>query len=196
MRGLRTLLSPVRRPAGALWSAALTAGAAIGTLCLLVTLVAPPLGVRPLIFLSGSMSPTISAGSLGLARVTDAEDLEVGDIITVPSNGSMVTHRIVEITRGPGRATVLLKGDGNKVADATAHEVTSAPRTFLAIPRLGSAIAWFSHPPGIYVLAAWVALVLGSARRRRGDRETGTADGAVRRPKLVLVLGRLFARPA
>ncbi len=81
------------------------------------------MGVRPLIFLSGSMSPAIPAGSLGLARTTDADDLEVGDIVTVPTNGTFVTHRIVEITHAPGKATLLLRGDGNRVADATAYEV-------------------------------------------------------------------------
>lgn len=187
---------PVRGLTSAVWSGALTVGAALGTLCLLVTLVAPLLGVRPLIFLSGSMSPTIPAGSLGLARITDARDLEVGDIVTVPSDGSMVTHRVVEITHSGDKATLLLKGDGNKVADAQAYEVTSVPRTFLSVPGLGRAVAWFTHPPGIYVLAGWVALALGSARRRRGDPATGPGDGAVRRPKLVLVLGRLLARPA
>ena len=69
---MRTALERRFRPVG---SVMLTAAAAIGTACLLVTVVAPLAGVRPLIFLSGSMSPTIPAGSLALARTVDAEDI-------------------------------------------------------------------------------------------------------------------------
>jgi signal peptidase I len=148
-----------------MWSLVLTLTAVLGTLCLLGTLVAPLLGIRPLIFTSGSMSPAIPAGSLALAKTTGADDLQVGDIVTVPLNGNYVTHRIVEITHGPGRATLLLRGDGNKVNDAAAYPVTEVPRTFVSVPRLGTFVAWFSHAPGVYVLAAWVALVLGTLRR-------------------------------
>lgn len=187
---------PVRRWAHSVRSAVLTVGAVVGTLCLLGTLVAPLVGVRPLIFLSGSMAPAIPAGSLGLARTTDAEDLEVGDIVTVQKNGTYVTHRVLEITHAPGKATLLLRGDGNTVPDAAAYEVTSVPRTFFSVPGVGTVVAWFSHTPGVYVLAAWVALVLGSLRRRRDPEagKPGSRSGPVGRPKLVLVLGRLVAR--
>lgn len=162
-------------------SAVLTVGAVLGTLCLLGTVVAPVLGIRPLIFLSGSMSPAIPAGSLALARTVDAADLEVGDVVTVPANGSYVTHRIVEVTHAPGKATLLLRGDGNEVADANAYVVTSAPRTFFSVPRVGSVVAWFSRAPGVYVLAGWVALVIGSIRRGdRGPRPEVTPAPAVR----------------
>jgi signal peptidase len=158
----------LHRPARTLWSALLTLSAVVGTLCLLATMIAPMLGIRPLIFLSGSMGPEIPAGSLAMARTVGADDLKVGDVVTVPANGSYVTHRIVELTHGPGRATLLLKGDANEVPDAQAYVVTSAPRTFFSVPQLGGVVAWFSHTPGVYVLALWVALVLGSLRR--GDR--------------------------
>lgn len=165
----------LRRLFGAALSTLLTGAAVIGALCLMATLVAPLVGVRPLIFLSGSMSPTIPAGSLALAKATPAEELEVGDIVTVRNSGTYVTHRVVEVTHAPGTATLLLRGDGNEVDDATVHEVSSAPRTFLWVPGAGSVVAWFSHAPGVYVLAGWVALVLQQLRRH--PRSPGAGGG-------------------
>lgn len=187
------MLELVRRRITALRSAVLTLGAVAGTLCLVATVIAPLAGVRPLIFLSGSMSPTIPAGSLALARTVDAASIEVGDIVTVPSGGNYVTHRVVDVTHGPGRATMMLRGDGNKVEDASAYDVASAPRTEIWVPHAGSAVAWFSHAPGVYVLAGWVALVLGTLRRR-GNSSPQSPDRPSRpgRPKLVLTMGRLL----
>jgi len=178
-------------------SAFLTVSAAVGTLCLLSTLVAPLIGLRPLIFTSGSMAPAIPAGSLALAKMTDADDLEVGDVVTVPLHGSFVTHRIVSVTHAPGKATLILRGDGNEVVDADAYPVTSVPRTFVSVPRLGSFVAWFTHAPGAYVLAVWVALLLHMVRRGWSREPTpGGTEPRAPRPKLVLVMGRLFTRPA
>ena len=46
----------------------LTSGAVIGALCILLPLGALVFGVTPLVFRSGSMSPAIETGALGLAR--------------------------------------------------------------------------------------------------------------------------------
>lgn len=182
---------PLRR----LRSAVLTAGALLGALCLLATLVLPMAGVRPLIFLSGSMSPAIPAGSLALARTTAAADIEVNDIVTVPSNGSFVTHRVVEVTHAPGKATLLLRGDGNTAVDPTAYEVAQAPRTVFWVPGLGAVVAWFTRAPGVYVLAAWVALVVGSVRRHRDPAGAPRPPAPkVGRPALVLRARRLLAQ--
>ncbi len=160
-------------------SVVLRIGAVLGVLCVLVTVLAPVLGVRPLIFQSGSMAPAIPAGSLALARDTDAADIEVGDVVTVPAHGAYVTHRVIEVTHGPDRATLRLQGDGNKVPDADLYQVSSAPRTFASVPHLGSFVAWFSHAPGVYVLAGWVAVVLGMLRRRP-EVSSGTVPPAQR----------------
>lgn len=176
MQRSRTL----RRRAGSL---ALTGGAVLGVVCLLLTVVAPLVGVRPLIYLSGSMSPTIPAGSLALAKETPASELRVGDVVTVPHGETHLTHRIVEITQHDGAASLRLRGDANEVADATTYRVTSAPTTFVSVPHVGAVVAWLSRPPGVFLLAGYAALVIGSLRRPRGDDrddgddEDGAADG-------------------
>ena len=119
-------------------------------------------------------------------------DLEVGDIVTVPTNGTFVTHRIVEVTHAPGKATMLLRGDGNEVADATVYEVTSAPAHVL----LGS-LRSAASSPGSPTLPACTCWRPGSpwSSGRSGRREEPAAPGRparpprppVGRPKLVLV---------
>ncbi len=82
---------------------ALTVGAVAGVLCILVTIAAFAFGVRPLVFQSGSMSPSIDTGALALARETRADDLRLGDIVSLPTAaGQRVTHRVVSV-RAPGR---------------------------------------------------------------------------------------------
>jgi signal peptidase I len=170
----RMVTAVVRRTQQAM----LTLGAVLGVASVVLTVAAPLVHVRPLIFLSGSMSPTITTGSLGLARTTPAADLRVGDVVTVPAgDNTYITHRIVEITHHDSAATLRLKGDANRQADPAVHEILEAPRVFAAVPYAGSVVAWFSRAPGVYVLAAYVVCALGALRRRREqlrrDRDGG-----------------------
>ena len=57
------------------------------------------LGVRPMVFRSGSMAPAIDTGALAFAHETAADELAVGDIVSVTtSTGSRDTHRITRVT--------------------------------------------------------------------------------------------------
>lgn len=145
----------------------LTLTAVVGVVCVLLTLAGAFFGVRPLIFRSGSMSPAITTGSLGFAHEVQAADLKVGDIVSVPVGESRVTHRIVSLTQQDGAATLVLKGDANKVTDAQAYPVKQADRVWFAVPHLGAAVAWLSRAPGVYVLALYLGLMLSLAMRRR-----------------------------
>ncbi len=151
---------------------ALTIAAVLGVVCLLMTVAAPLLGVRPLIFLSGSMEPTIPAGSLGFAQVIPAGEIAVGDVVTVPVEDSYLTHRVIEVTHHHHAAALRLQGDGNRDPDPSVHQVTEVPKVITFVPEAGTVVAWFSRPPGVYVLAAYVAFAVGLLRRRhdRGNR--------------------------
>lgn len=147
---------------------AVTAGA--GAVCLLLSLAAVVTGERPLVFRSGSMSPGIPTGSLGFARTVSANDIHVGDVVTVHTKGgSRVTHRVVDLTRHGNEATLQLKGDANKVADEALYPVRNAPRLSFSVPRAGYVVAWLSHAPGSYLLALYVALMLALLFRRSAD---------------------------
>jgi sortase B len=79
-------------------------------------------GYSVMTVLSGSMRPTIPVRSLIIIDGNvDANDLEVGDIIThLRPNNTTVTHRIIEIEenyRGFGERGFRLQGDHNSLPD-------------------------------------------------------------------------------
>jgi signal peptidase len=159
---------------------ALTLAAALGTAVLAVSVLAPVLGFRPLIFQSGSMSPTIPVGSLALAHLTNPQDLRVGDIVTVPFAEKYVTHRIVRIGHIGQELVVTLKGDSNRRADPTPYRVPSAvPRVVTSAPAAGTILAWFTRTPGVYVLAAYLVLLMWRLQRHQHRKAAATAAAAM-----------------
>ena len=158
----------------------LSSAAVIGACCLVITVAGALFGVRPLIFRSGSMSPTITAGSLAIARPVDADRLRIGDIVSVPVDDTRVAHRITDISRHPGGATLQLKGDANPVPDPQRYRVTRADKIIFAVPDLGSVVAWSSRAPGIFVLAGYAALMVALLVRRR---PAAGSDDHDRRPR-------------
>lgn len=72
---------------------------------------------------SGSMEPEIPVGALIISQKTEIEDIEVGDIISFRSlepymQGSIVTHRVVEIHKKDGELALVTQGDANNSMDA------------------------------------------------------------------------------
>lgn len=165
----------------------LTIGAVAGLLCILLAIASVAFDTRPLVFRSGSMSPTIRTGALAIAHEVSAEDLYKGDIVSVfTPDGARVTHRIVDITQRPGRATLVLQGDANDSPDAIPYDVDSADRVMFSIPKAGYVVAWLTGPSGIILLglyAGFLAVVLFSRdkpeRKRGGARRAGQAVIAV-----------------
>lgn len=155
----------------------LTVGAVLGALCFAAGIATVAFGVTPLIVESGSMSPAIRTGALAIARDVPATQLKVGDIIRVKTGPqTSVTHRIVAITHRPKSATVRLKGDANKVADAEIYTLDHAGIILFSIPFAGRVVAMASGPLGLFLLGgyvAFVAMILIDDRRQRGPRPPG-----------------------
>lgn len=163
----------------------LTITAVLGTLCIVATLAAVVLDVRPLVFRSGSMSPAIDTGALALSKTVDADDLEVGDIVSVlDSGGVRITHRLETMTLRDGTATLVLRGDANKEPDPEPYVVTTADRVFLQIPHAGYIVSWAAGPVGVFLGGLLVGGVLLSSIR--SSRRGGT--GGARRAAVVLAV--------
>lgn len=146
-----------------LWS-----GAALGSLCLLSLVAGWLFNVTPLVFSSGSMSPSYEAGALGLSHEVPAAALEVGDVVSVVNaDGDRVTHRIVGTTPAGNGVALTLQGDTNAVPDDETYAVTSADRVSFGVPYAGYALNAAASPFGLLVCALLVAasLWLGFARR-------------------------------
>lgn len=147
---------------------ALTVGAFLGVAALLSALLGAALGVRPLFFRSGSMSPTIGTGALALARSVPAADLRVGDVVSVTTaSGSRVTHRVVRTETLSGQVLLTLRGDANRVPDGERYPVESAYRVFWHVPWFGYAVGSMMSPAGLFVLGLLVMGLLVLATRRR-----------------------------
>lgn len=157
---------------------ALTVGAVLGVMCVVAALASWMFGVTPLVFTSGSMSPSIETGALGFARTVDADELAVGDVVSVTNtSGTRISHRIEQITpQGDGTAALVLKGDANDQSDLEPYVVADADRILFSVNKAGYVVAWLSGPSGAF-LGGIVACALLFIAFRRPTRDT-TAPNA------------------
>lgn len=107
----------------------------VATLCAYVVIVAMTQGYVSLFGFSlfrvvtGSMEPQIPVGALLICKEVEIGSLELGDIVCFFSQEAgrldqIITHRIVDITRGlDGMLQLQTKGDANLVSDV--HYVTA-----------------------------------------------------------------------
>jgi signal peptidase I len=147
---------------------ALTVGAGLGLVCLLLAVVAPLFGVRLLVFESGSMAPTVETGGLAVTRTVAADELAVGDIVSVtPQPGQRVTHRIAGIERAGDSTLLTLQGDANQTPDPERYPVTEADRVLVHVNHLGFVVDALASPYAVFLAGAFVAGVLLLAFRRR-----------------------------
>lgn len=152
----------------------LTLAALGGVACIVLTVLAFTGGFSLIMFKTGSMSPTIPAGSVALVQKVPASDLDVGDVVTVDRAGALpVTHRITSISPGPSstQRVVTLRGDANETDDPAPYMITDARIVRGSVPQLAAVIVWFGSPwvLGTITLAA-AALVTWAfwPRRHRG----------------------------
>lgn len=148
-------------------------------------------GYRPLVVLSGSMSPTFYAGDLIVDRaVTPAQaaHLQRSQVISfAPGAGSLVagtiiSHRIYkvsqEVSAATGRSTTVYqtKGDANPAPDGDAVTPGQIVGVYqFRIPYAGYVLNELHQPAVFIVLVSlpFAVLVVAEARRRWGGPEPG-----------------------
>lgn len=171
----------------------LTGGAVLGVVCILLTVGSALFGLRPLVFQSGSMSPTITTGALAISHRVDAASLEEGHVVSVPTGtGSRVTHRIVEVTHEGDAAILRLRGDANEATDIHPYPVTHADRVLLDVPYVGYAVGWLSGPVGLFLLGLYAAFLLSVMVKGTSEqpRPASAPDGdAPKRKRRLLTTG-------
>lgn len=157
---------------------ALTVGAVVGVTCVLIAIAALVFGVKPLVFESGSMGPQIDTGALGVAVSTPADELGVGDVVSVTNDaGDRITHRIVGMnSNGEGDAELTLRGDANASPDAQTYRVSRADRLLFSVNGLGYVVDALQSPAAIFAGGLLVGVLLMVAFGRGGrQRETDRA---------------------
>lgn len=132
-----------------------------GSICLVLVVLGIALNISIMMFRTGSMSPTITAGSIAFVKEIPAGEIAVGDIVTVQQKESElpVTHRVIEIQeiRDDGVAVFRMQGDANDTADVQPYSVPTVKRVFISVPGIAPVIQWFTSP---YLLGG---LTLGAA---------------------------------
>lgn len=119
-------------------------------------------GVEVYVVLSGSMEPAYKTGAVIYVTDQDAENLEVGEVITFRLNGDTIaTHRIAEVTEKDGALAFRTKGDANEIEDATLvteNQVIGTP--IFTIPYLGYLVTYVQSTSGRYATIATGATLL------------------------------------
>jgi signal peptidase len=159
-----------------LWVAALA-----GVICIVLVILAFTAQITLIMFRTGSMSPTIPAGSVAVVQRIPADQIAVGDVVTVDRPGELpVTHRVTSITPGSGvqERTITMRGDANAGDDPFPYPVTRVRLVLFSVPGIATLIVGMGDPlvlggltaaaTGLVVWAFWPR----SGRRRR-DRVAG-----------------------
>lgn len=152
---------------------ALNIGAVAGLVCIIAAAASMFLGIKPLDFRSGSMEPAISTGALALTSPVPADELAVGDVVSVVTSGDVrITHRVTALApMGDGTVAVTMRGDANNADDPSPYIVDEADRVFFHVDGVGYAVAWLSSPVAIFLggMVAGALCVIAFGRSRNND---------------------------
>ena len=144
--------------------ALLTLLAIFGVVCVGAVIAAWFFGINIMLFKTGSMAPSIPAGSVALVRTIPAAEAEIGDVVTVSrGEGKLpVTHRVISNEpdpENPPEGRVLqMKGDANPLPDPVDFQVSEVKEVFWSMPGGGNVVMLLSRP---WVLGTVTLLAAG-----------------------------------
>ena len=156
----------------------------LGLLSLLAAVAAHVWGFSIVLFSTGSMAPTIPAGSAALVRLLPAAEVEVGDVVTVQRPGLLpITHRITSTTPVdglPGTREITMRGDANDSDDPAPYLISDARLVVASVPGVAQTISGLRDPRlmGLLTLVAG-GLVTWAFWPRRSRKMTAVAAAAV-----------------
>lgn len=136
----------------------------IGLMSLLAAIAAYIWGYSIILFSTGSMSPTIPAGSAALVQRVPASEVHVGDIVTVDRQDALpITHRVTSITPGTGPSKtyiITMKGDANEFEDVSPYQVSEVRRVVFSVAGVARPIDRLHEPWLLAVLTAIAAILV------------------------------------
>ncbi|WP_206447583.1 signal peptidase I [Agrococcus sp. KRD186] len=156
-------------------------------------------GGVPLSILTGSMSPSLPAGSLVVVKPTPFDEVQVGDVLTYQLESgqpTLVTHRVTArvADSATGETRFITQGDANEVADAEpVRPVQIRGTVWYAVPLLGWANQFLdgSARQWLVALVAGGLLVYAGVMAVSGvrDRRRTTDAASVTEPEPVTGVG-------
>lgn len=168
-----------------------------GAISIILVILGFSMNISIMMFRTGSMHPTISAGDIALVKEIPATEIAEGDIITVDRGTGLlpVTHRVTEISavdEASGAVTFGMRGDANDFDDQDPYTATTVQRTFFTIPGIAPAIQQLQNPfvlggltLGASALVIW-AFWPRNAAAQPIAHDTNTAQGT---PTTLLEIG-------
>ncbi len=138
-------------------------------------------GLKGFAVISPSMEPEILEGDAVFVKATPAEELQVGDIITVvsPKGDRAFTHRISRFDNN--KSKVFTKGDKNQSEDPMPTDISLvAGKVVLVVPKLGLISETIGSKIFLALLASLVAAVIliGTLSSLYKDRKGGGKHAA------------------
>jgi signal peptidase len=149
----------------------LNLAAAGGVLCIIAVIAAAGFNISIILFKTGSMSPTIPAGSLAVVKEIPAAEIRIGDIVTVERADALpITHRVVAVAPAIGTTTatetsrsITLRGDANVVDDPAPYSVDQVRIVLFSIPGLAGTLTTLSQPPVMVAISVGAAVLVSWA---------------------------------
>lgn len=134
--------------------------AAGGVVAVGLVIAAVTMSISLIMFKTGSMSPTIPTGSVAVVKEISADEIRVGDVVTVDRPGQLpVTHRVIELyPQTPGEALIRMQGDANPNPDEGMYRVQTVRKVLWSVPELANVIVWFSNPLVLGGITSFAAL--------------------------------------
>lgn len=140
-------------------------------------------GTFPLIVLTDSMYPEIHSGDLIICHTEEAENIQLGDVISffdpMGNGSSIVTHKVVGITERAGEIAWVTRGIANNADDAvpvTASDLVGVYQSRIA--GVGNAVMFMQTTAGLIVcvVCPLMLLVGWDMLRRRKYEQAQKAD--------------------
>ena len=136
-------------------------------------------GIFPMIVLTDSMYPEIESGDLIICHTIEADEVQLGDVITFydpMGNGTtVVTHRVLEITVKDGQLCFITKGDNNNVEDQKPVPAENLIGIYQSrIPGAGNIAMFMQTTPGLILCCVCPALLMvgwDMLRRKKYEKE-------------------------
>lgn len=165
---------------GMLSEALLLCAAIAGAICIVLVILAFAANITLILFRTGSMAPTIPAGSVAIVQKVSATEIAVGDIVTVDRENELpVTHRVTSIAPGPSTAsrTITMRGDANEDDDPLPYTVESVRIVHFSVPGLAPVIVALGNPFVLGGITVSAAALVGWAFWPRQPRRLLQNDG-------------------
>ncbi|WP_300345365.1 signal peptidase I [Nesterenkonia sp.] len=152
-----------------------------GLAAIVMVICAYVFNVSIILFRTGSMEPTIPAGSAALVQEIPASEVEVGDVLTVDRPGQLpVTHRVtsVEPGDGPQERIITMQGDANDSEDPYPYTITEGRVLLASVPGLAQPLHQMNNPYVLGGLTLGASLLVGWAfwPRSRDTDDDAAAD--------------------